>query len=121
MKKLVLIILPLLWIAEAAGQGTPCWYDSLRLKNFDSLPKLKQDEDLFYYGLNKWRSKNTIQLDPTPMELPCSSCLVTLPTAFKAKFVIPVVVHVIHLPGHAWGIQSNISDTQVLDQIANLN
>jgi hypothetical protein len=121
MKKLLLIILPLLWIATAAGQGTPCWYDSLRLKSFASKPQLKQDEDLFYYRLNKWRNTNTIKLDPTPMYVPCSTCLVTSPTGFKAKFIIPVVVHIIHLSGHSWGTSSNISDTQVLDQIANLN
>lgn len=122
MKKTLLMILPLLWIVTAAGQGTPCWYDSLRLRSFDSSSKLKQDENLFYYRLNKWREKNTIQYYPKQMYVPCSSCLTIDPTGFKAKYIIPVVVHIIHRPSDpSPGDSSNITDGQVKDQIANLN
>ncbi|MEN9702046.1 MAG: hypothetical protein RIR55_1388, partial [Bacteroidota bacterium] len=122
MKIHLLVILPLLWIATAAGQSAPCWYDSLRLKNFGSKPKLKQDEDLFYYRLNKWREKNVINLDTKPMYVPCSTCLTVNPSGFRAKYIIPVVVHIVHRPSdNSPGDSSNIVNEQVEDQIANLN
>jgi hypothetical protein len=121
MKKVFLLILPLLWIAGAAGQITPCWYDSLRLKAYSTIPNAQLDEDLFYTRLNKWRDNNTLNLFPTPYPTPCGGCLQILPTCFRAKFVIPVVVHVIYIPGHSYGSYSNISNEQIQDQIDNLN
>jgi hypothetical protein len=122
MKKVLLLILPLLWIAGAVGQTTPCWYDSLRLSLFVTNPKAQQDEDLFYYRLNKWRNKNTLNLYPTPMPANCGGCLQILPTCFKAKFIIPVVIHVVHRSvDNTIGIGSNISVNQIQNQLDALN
>lgn len=110
MKKLVLLILPLLWIAGAAGQSIPCWYDSLRLKTYSTIPKSKEKEDLFYYRLNQWRGANQLNLYHTPVRPQCGICLVTDPVCFKAKFIIPVVFHVVHLSAdNSIGTGSNIS------------
>ena len=81
MKKILLMAIPILWMTTLFGQGSPCWFDSLRLKNFDASPKHKQDEDLFYYRLNKWRKNNTVTLDNKPVNVSCSTCLTTTPSA----------------------------------------
>jgi len=77
---------------------------------------------LFYYKLNKWRVENALNLYPTPNPVPCENCLQIAPSCFKAKFIIPVVVHVVHLPTDSTvGYNSNISEAQINSQMASLN
>jgi hypothetical protein len=66
MKRQLTLFLLLIIVSGAAAQSVPCWFDSLKLKCFDSASKLKKDENLFYYRLNKWRENNTLNLDYKP-------------------------------------------------------
>ena len=42
-------------------------------------------------------------------------------TSGEEIFVIPVVVHIMHDPAHGLGVQSNLSENQILSQIKSLN
>ncbi|MBL7837125.1 MAG: hypothetical protein JNM67_06390, partial [Bacteroidetes bacterium] len=50
------------------------------------------------------------------------NCLVINPSITQAKFVIPVVIHIVHLPSDSIiGMGSNISTDQINDQLKRLN
>jgi len=119
-RKSTLLILSLLLFTILKAQ-VPCWYDSLRLKTFNQDSSIKQQENLFYYRLNNWRTKNTLQLEPniTPYSDPLG--LTINLGCFKAKYIIPVVVHVVHHPSHSLNNQSNIRVSQIQNQIHYLN
>jgi hypothetical protein len=118
--KITLSILSIFLFTLIKAQ-VPCWFDSLRFKNFTQDSNAKQQENLFYYRLNNWRTQNTLKLEPniTPYSDPLG--LTINSGCFKAKYIIPVVVHVVHHPSHSLNNQSNIRVSQIQNQIHYLN
>jgi hypothetical protein len=53
--------------------------------------------------------------------VPCDNCLQMDSACPKAHYLLPVVVHVIHLPSDGLGQGSNISQTQIENQLDLLN
>ena len=120
MKHFVAILLLLLGITEAGGQGTPCGFDHLLKNN----PNRYAAEDLFFDDLKKWRQQGGMPREyPNPfVPIQCDYCLQIDPGLKQVKFVVPIVIHVVHLPGDSIiGTGSNISPEQIENQIEQLN
>lgn len=56
-----------------------------------------------------------------PEPEPCENCLQMDSTCPIANYLLPIVVHVVHLPSDSVGQGSNISEAQILHQIELLN
>lgn len=120
MKKLLAILLLLLGITEAEGQSTSCGFEQIRAGN----PGWEAASDFYFDGLKQWRQSGQIPHEYPNPEVPfnCDHCLTINPSLSQAKFVIPIVIHVVHLPNDSVvGMGSNISLVQIQDQIKQLN
>lgn len=98
----------------------PCAFDMIRTYN----PYWNTSSVFFSQELTKWRLIGQIPREYPNPETPysCDQCLVINPSLKQAKFVIPVVIHVVHLPSDSIiGVRSNISNQQIQNQINVLN
>jgi hypothetical protein len=121
MKRLIAFFAFLIIALEMNGQSVPCGFDLIR----DSNNNTYESERFLYNELSYWRQNGQIPREyPNPDEYyyDCDYCLTIEPTLTQRKFVIPIVVHVVHLPSHnTIGTGSNISMAQIQDQINQLN
>src|SRR5690606_16573496 len=117
---LILVLLLGIGLSSVFAQGSPCAFDSIRLLN----NKQNSNENAYFYEFNKWKETGQLpRVLPNPdIHQPCNNCLTIEPTITQAKFVVPVIVHVVHQPSDSIvGMGSNISENQILNQIDLLN
>jgi len=112
-KKITLIYFALLFFSSTGtfAQSPECGFDDFNEKKIQSKKEYKKgtktSNDITY---QKTIAPNSSS--PTP-ELTTNGAGVI--------YTIPVVVHVMHVPGQSVGTGSNITDAQVIDGIAHLN
>jgi hypothetical protein len=116
--RITLLASALFFINIASSQTFNCGTDSMILKEADHKAYFNQ----FSRIVNEWRQAN-----PGPNYLPTiqfpsfSSGLMAGSSCKPAKFIVPVVVHIVHGTGESIGTGSNISDAQVENAIEALN
>ena len=120
MKPLLITLVFFFTIARTNGQTGWCGFENeLNALQQDSLNFASQDQ-YFSAGLAKFRAQEGNVYIPNPSP-PCPNCF-TAGGCPKATYVLPVVVHIVHLPGHnSVGTGSNITSAQVENAIERLN
>jgi hypothetical protein len=121
MKKVYLIIIAfaisMLGKAQTQFCGSTQLLDELRQDTF----KYQTFDHSFNNGLIDFRSRNGAVHMPNPGS-PCFNCFVVEPNCPKAKYVLPIVVHVVHRPSDTViGASSNIKLEQIENAIDRLN
>ncbi|MBS3915812.1 MAG: zinc-dependent metalloprotease [Bacteroidetes bacterium] len=112
--KYLLTILCCLSICKLAAQTDHCIFDEQRTYSLDSTDLGKWNEKKFQEGLEKFRSTYSVT--------PSYHGVQSRGSCPKRKYVIPLVVHIVHDPSdNTPGTGTNISDQQVIDQIQILN
>lgn len=122
---LMAMLLPLLNV-NAQSNSFSCGTDSLFAKALQDNPSLVYLKNSIKQNAKLYRQHNpNIQLPPKPMPPPsCDMCMTieTDPGCFKARYILPVIVHIVHYEAYSIkGVGSNISDTQVYQAIRTLN
>ena len=119
MKNFSLLICLSFYFGIVQSQNWCGFSDELQTLQQDSLHFASQDQ-YFSSGLARFRAQEGNVYTPNPSP-PCPNCF-TAGGCPKATYVLPVVVHIVHLPGHSSvGVGSNITSTQVENAIERLN
>ncbi|MDA0943188.1 MAG: M43 family zinc metalloprotease, partial [Bacteroidetes bacterium] len=103
--------------AQTQFCGSTQLLDELRQDAF----KYQTFDHSFNIGLNDFRSRNGAVYISSHVS-PCFNCFVVEPNCPKTKYVLPIVVHVVHRPSDtAIGDSSNIKLEQIENAIDRLN
>lgn len=115
MKNTILTLFILFLVNYAIAQNIECGFDKLHRYHVDSTPTGNWDEQQFNDGLQQFRQSYIYPSHGGGVQNRGSGCL-------SRKYLIPVIVHIIHAPGDSLvGTGSNITNQQVLDQMNILN
>jgi hypothetical protein len=132
-KRFILLFscLLLLSFKNSKAQDTTNFYcgtDSLHKLFLQQNPKAKDVIERNHYQIRQFRKTNpNLKFYPKPMPVldPCPECLGLFNAdsiCLKTRFVLPVVVHVIHsLADTIVGTNSNISESHVIQAMESLN
>lgn len=101
-----------------------CAFDTLLQWQADSNQELHKVKKNIDYGAKRFRERNVNLPNYSKPQTapPCSTCLTIEDNCFETKYLLPVIVHVVHLPSdNTIGLGSNISKGHIDSAMVILN
>lgn len=121
---LMAMLLPLLNSSMYAQDTIPCLFDTILQQQILANPKIQKQLNAMDYGVRYFREENpNLHFYPKPQpEPPCDVCLLMDAGCATTKYVVPVLVHIVHLTAdNTIGTGSNIPNDQVFQAMETLN
>ena len=121
---LLAMLLPLLNSNVHAQDTIPCLFDTILQQHIQGNPKLQNELKYMDFRVRHFREQNTnLHFYPKPQpEPPCDMCFMMDAGCATTKYVVPVLVHIVHLTSdNTIGTGSNIPNEQVDQAMVTLN
>jgi hypothetical protein len=122
---LSVFLLPILNVKAQDADTFDCAFDTLYHSQIEENPQFRFVLKTIDEGAKRFRQEQPDYVFlPKPMPAPpCESCLITIsPDCFEARYILPVLVHIVHDPSdNTIGQGTNITNHQVTKAIATLN